>query len=269
MTAPRARRRPAALRLLLSALLVLPLAACGSGGGSGPGDADGAGAGADGGDTALTVLAAASLTDVLEEAKPLYESERGVELRLSFAGSQELAAQVREGVPADVLVTADSTSMDGVADRTEGPVVIAENELTIVTAPGNPEDVTGLADLAREDLTVVLAAPEVPVGRYGQQILDEAGVRVNPASQETNVRSVLTKVTLGEADVGIVYATDAASAGDRVATVTIPAAQNVLAEYPAAALSEAPNPVEAAAFVSWLRSDRAVELLETAGFRVP
>ncbi|WP_103500982.1 molybdate ABC transporter substrate-binding protein [Streptomyces sp. SM14] len=267
MTAPRARRRPAVLRLLLSALLVLPLAACGSGGGSGPGDADGAGA--DGGDTALTVLAAASLTDVLEEAKPLYEREHGVELRLSFAGSQELAAQVREGVPADVLVTADSTSMDGVADRTEGPVVIAENELTIVTAPGNPEGVTGLADLAREDLTVVLAAPEVPVGRYGQQILDEAGVRVNPASQETNVRSVLTKVTLGEADAGIVYATDAASAGDRVATVTIPAAQNVLAEYPAAALSEAPNPGEAAAFVTWLRSDRAVELLETAGFRVP
>ncbi|NJQ05443.1 molybdate ABC transporter substrate-binding protein [Streptomyces lonarensis] len=265
MTAPTPLPRRRLRTALCAALLVLPLAACGGGDGDGGSDGANGQAGAE-----VTVLAAASLTDVLEEAAPLFEQAHdGVDLRFSFAGSQELAAQVREGLPADVLVTADTTTMADVADRTGEPVVVATNELTLVTASGNPEGVADLADLARDDLTVVLAAPEVPVGRYGEQVLADAGVEVAPASLETNVRSVLTKVALGEADAGIVYASDAASVGDRVTAVPLPAERNVLAEYPAAVLTEAPHPEAAADFVAWLGSAEAAELFTAAGFRVP
>lgn len=149
------------------------------------------------------------------------------------------------------------------------PAVIARNELVIVTPPGNPAGVTDLAGLGRDGLRLVLAAPEVPAGRYGEEILDRAGVTVTPVSQEPNVRAVLSKVRLAEADAGLVYATDAASAGDAVDTFPIPAGQNVVAEYPAAVLNSTAHPDEAAAFVAWLGSAPAQELLTDAGFAAP
>ncbi|WP_129840678.1 molybdate ABC transporter substrate-binding protein [Streptomyces sp. RFCAC02] len=263
--APRPRHRRARTALLPAVLAAALLSACGSD--DGPGGAD-----ASGGDTVeLTVLAAASLTDVFDAMSGTYEdSHPGVTLRFSFAGSQELAAQVREGVPADVLVTADTTTMDGVADLTEDPAVIARNALTLVTPPGNPAGVTGLDDLADPGLRLVLAAPEVPAGRYGRQILDDLGIDARPDSEEANVRAVLSKVQLGEADAGLVYVTDATAAGeDAVTTVPIPEEDNVVASYPAAALTEAGHPEEAAAFVDWLTTDDAQEILNDAGFTGP
>lgn len=251
------------IRLLAGAALsAVLLAGCGSG--SDSDSANGTGS------TGLTVLAAASLTDVFTEAADRFAQEHeGVTVEFSFAGSQELAAQIQQGVPADAVVTADTATMESVAEETGEPAVIARNELVIVTPPGNPAGVEDLTDLAQDGLRLVLAAPEVPVGRYGEEILDRAGVSVTPVSQEPNVRAVLSKVRLGEADAGLVYATDAASAGEDVLTFPIPAEQNVIAAYPAAVLNTSEHPDEAAAFVAWLGTEPARDLLTAAGFVTP
>ncbi|MEU1779840.1 molybdate ABC transporter substrate-binding protein [Streptomyces abikoensis] len=249
------------VRTALAAALLLPLAtACGSGDKSDDAKQR----------TTLTVLAAASLTDVFKQAGALYEKEHpGTKVNFSFAGSQELAAQVRQGAPADALVTADTKTMDGLAQQTNAPTTIAKNRLTIATAPGNPKKIQGLSDLSNPTLKVVLAAPEVPAGRYSKKVLDQQHVDVKPVSQEPSVRAVLSKVTLGEADAGIVYVTDATAAGNKVATVTIPDDRNAVAAYPAATLKGSKHTKESADFVRWLSSAEAQKLLRGAGFQQP
>ncbi|MEV5603873.1 molybdate ABC transporter substrate-binding protein [Streptomyces sp. NPDC052299] len=258
MTSASPQRRAAAA-LVVVGLLLTPLTACGGDDGTT-------------GDTAadLTVLAAASLTDVFKEAGAAYEKEHpGTRVTFSFAGSQELAAQVKQGAPADALVTADTKTMDGLKRDTGTPTVIAKNRLVIATGKGNPEKVGSLEDLADTGLKVVLAAPEVPVGRYSKQILDARKITVKPVSQEPNVRAVLSKVELGEADAGLVYRTDVASAAGRVDAVDIPDGQNAVASYPAATLRNSEHGAAAEAFVKWLSSPEAQEILTGAGFQQP
>ncbi|MFF3733112.1 molybdate ABC transporter substrate-binding protein [Streptomyces sp. NPDC002476] len=263
MTIPFTRRRAAAA--LVTAALLVPLAACGA-----DDEKDAAGTPAKAPGARLTVLAAASLTDVFKTAGAAYEKAHpGTKVTFSFAGSQELAAQVRQGAPADALVTADTKTMEGLKSDTGTPAVIAKNRLVIATAEGNPEKITGLKDLTRKDLKVVLAAPEVPVGRYGKQVLDAQKLHVRPVSQEPNVRAVLSKVELGEADAGIVYKTDAESAADTVDAVDIPDAQNAVASYPAATLRQSAHADAAAAFVKWLGGPEAQKILGAAGFQQP
>ncbi|MCQ4080244.1 molybdate ABC transporter substrate-binding protein [Streptomyces sp. RB6PN25] len=259
------RRRKLALPLLAAALAI-PLAACG-------GSKSAATSSSSTGSSkpaSLTVLAAASLTDVFNaEGKAYEKAHPGTTIKFSYAGSQELAAQVGQGAPADVLVTADTKTMDGLKSDTRTPTIIAKNRLTIVTAPGNPKKITSLADLAKPGLKVDLAAPQVPVGNYGAKVLQEQHLNVKPVSLETNVRAVLTKVELGEADAGIVYITDAESAKGKVATVTIPDAQNAIASYPAATLNTSKDASAAASFVAFLSSAQGQQILRSYGFQQP
>ncbi|OEU86986.1 ABC transporter substrate-binding protein [Streptomyces abyssalis] len=257
-------RRTAAA--VLTAALLVPLAACGNGQKDGGTNSEPGGAPkAD-----LTVLAASSLTDVFKTAGRTYEKENpGTKLKFSFAGSQELAAQVRQGAPADALVTADTKTMDGLKSDAGKPTVIAKNRLVIVTRKGNAEKVGNLKDLADPKLKVVLAAPEVPVGRYSRQVLDRQKADVNPVSQEANVRAVLSKVELGEADAGIVYRTDAATVPGKVDAIRIPDEENAVASYPAATLKSSKNSKAAAGFVKWLSTPEAQKLLRDAGFQKP
>ncbi|MFH8727229.1 molybdate ABC transporter substrate-binding protein [Streptomyces termitum] len=256
----------------LTAALLVPLAACSSGTGSGkaavgstPAGSASAAPRAD-----LTVLAAASLTDVFKTAGAAYEKAHpGTRLTFSFAGSQELVAQVSQGSPADVLVTADTKSMDKVRADTGTPAIIAKNRLVIATAKGNPFKVDELKDLTDAKLKVVLAAPEVPAGKYSKQILEKQNLTVKPVSQEPNVRAVLSKVELGEADAGLVYKTDAESAKDKVDAVEIPDDQNAVAQYPAATIKDSGNAEAAAAFVAWLSSPEGQKILQDAGFQKP
>ncbi|MGW8491070.1 molybdate ABC transporter substrate-binding protein [Streptomyces sp. NPDC055886] len=263
-------RRRVAAAVLTTALLV-PLAACDDDSGAKDKGTAGGSETASGAPKAdLTVLAASSLTDVFKEAGAAYEKANpGTKVTFSFAGSQELAAQVKQGAPADALVTADTKTMDGLSGDTGKPTVIAKNRLVIAVGEGNPEKVENLKDLADPKLKVVLAAPEVPVGRYSQQILDAQKTEVKPVSQEPNVRAVLSKVELGEADAGLVYKTDAATATDKVDAIEIPDAENAIASYPAATLKASEHSEAAAAFVAWLSTPAAQRILQGAGFQQP
>ncbi|NED14765.1 molybdate ABC transporter substrate-binding protein [Streptomyces sp. SID9124] len=268
---PALTRRRAAAALVVVGLLT-PLTACGSDDDTkDSGTGSSASASASGAPAAdLTVLAASSLTDVFKEAGAAYEKEHpGTKVTFSFAGSQELAAQVKQGAPADALVTADTKTMDGLKSDTGTPAVIAKNRLVIATGKGNPEKVENLKDLADTKLKVVLAAPEVPVGRYSKQILDAQKITVKPVSQEPNVRAVLSKVQLGEADAGLVYKTDVSAAAGKVDSVDIPDEQNAVASYPAATLKASKHSAAAEAFVKWLSSPEAQKFLADAGFQQP
>ncbi|MEX1105066.1 MAG: molybdate ABC transporter substrate-binding protein, partial [Ilumatobacteraceae bacterium] len=167
---------------------------------------------------AVTVFAAASLTAAFTEIGDAFMVENpDATVTFSFAASSELVTQIGEGAPADVFASADSSNMTKLIDagnnRSE-PVVFATNLAEIIVGPGNPTGITGVADLANPDLIVVMCAPEVPCGKYASKVFEQAGMTVTPKSLEENVKAVVTKVTLGEADAGIVYLTDVTAAGD-------------------------------------------------------
>jgi molybdate transport system substrate-binding protein len=217
----------------------------------------------------LTVFAAASLTEAFNQEKAtLARSAPALILTYSFAGSQTLAQQIIQGARADLFASADDRTMQRLVDAklVEAPRVFARNQLEIVVAPGNPRHVSGLRDLARPDLVVVLEDPTVPAGSYSQQALAKAEVRVRPRSLELDVKSALSKVTSGEADAAIVYASDVQAAGSKASGVAIPAGQNVVATYPIAVVRTSSNHAGAAAFVQEVLSGSGQAALEAHGF---
>ncbi len=221
----------------------------------------------------LVVSAAASLTAAFAEIATAFEkSAPGVTVRTNFAGSSTLVRQILEGAPVDVVASADEANMEKLvaAGAVKGrPEIFARNRLTILVQRGNPKGITGVADLARPDVTLALCAPQVPAGRYAREVFARAGVTVPETSQELDVKAVVTRVALGEADAGIVYVTDVRAAGDAVADVAIPSAQNVIARYPVAVLRDAKHPEEARALLRFLLGEQAQAILARHGFLPP
>lgn len=220
----------------------------------------------------VTVLAASALGEAMEAvASELRRADPPIELVVSTAGSQTLAAQILAGAPTDLFLAADREQMQRVLEAglvAGRPQVVAASRLVIVVAPGNPLGIAGLSDLADPGLTVVLATEEVPAGSYTRQALQAAGVTVSPDSLETSVRAVLTKVAIGEADAGMVYAADVHTRLD-VAAVEIPEEHNVQAVFRAAVLTTAPQPQVARRVLSFLTSPAGRAILTEHGFQAP
>lgn len=223
--------------------------------------------------TTLTVYAAASLASSFEDLGARFEETHdGVEVRFSFAGSSDLVAQIRSGAPADVFASADEATMDKLtADGLDGtePELFASNTLRIAVPPDNPADVRSLQDLAGTDLTLVVCAPEVPCGAATRAVAEAAGIELRPDSEEQSVTDVLGKVVSGEADAGLVYATDVTRAGDDVRGIDFPEAESVVNHYPIATVADSEHPVLARQFVDLVLSDAGQRVLTAAGFDRP
>ncbi|HKQ02401.1 MAG TPA: molybdate ABC transporter substrate-binding protein [Actinomycetes bacterium] len=254
-------------RIRLTAVLAvaaLALAACGGS------DDDSGGSSSAASASEIKVFAAASLTAAFTKIGDDFSAANGgTKVTFNFAGSQALATQIQQAAPADVFASADIPNMDKVKDLVNTPQNFASNLLAIVVEKGNPKGVKGLEDLASPDLKVVLAAEEVPAGKYAKQILDKAGVSVTPVSQEDNVKAVVTKVSLGEADAGIVYVTDVSAGGDKVEGVDIPEDQNVTATYPIATVKASKAQDKAQAFMDLVLSAEGQQVLKEYGFLPP
>lgn len=250
-------------------LLALAMACAAAAAACGPGGAPAAA----GGVGTVDVFAAASLQDAFGQVARDFESAHpGSHVRLEFGGSSTLVTQLLQGAPADVFASADEASMQravagGLVEGT--PRDFATNRLQIVVPAGNPAAIHSLADLARPGVVAVLCAPQVPCGAYARQALGKAGVTLTPRSEEQDVKGVVTKVALREADAGIVYTTDVLAGRPKVEGVDIPDAENVVARYPVAVLSGGHDRNGGRAFSAFLDTARARADLARFGFGSP
>jgi len=249
---------------LLVTAIAATLAACGGGD-----DDAAAGDGAVGGE--VQVFAAASLTDVFEEVATVFEEAHpDADVTFNFAGSSALVTQVAEGAPADVLATASPGTMDDAvaADVVDGsPEVFARNALVLAVPAGNPGEIAGLDGLADGERFVGLCADDVPCGTLAADVLADAGVTPSVDTYEPDVRSLLTKITSGELDAGLVYRTDAQAAGDDVEVIEVPGLAEQTTAYPTSVVRDAPNTEAAELFVELVLSDEGQAILAEAGFQ--
>lgn len=230
----------------------------------------------------LTVFAAASLSDAFQALAEVYKGENpGIEVAFNFAGSNQLATQINQGAPADVFASANWEQMEsaiaGGRIDAAAPRRFATNRLVVAFPSENPANIMTIEDLAAPDTLVVLAAEQVPVGRYTLEFLDKAAadpafgnsfmedVLANVVSYEENVRAVLNKVALGEADAGIVYLSDVAGV-EGISHLEIPDALNSTAEYPIGVLSDSGKIDMAASFVELVLSSNGQAILAEYGF---
>ncbi|HVN85035.1 MAG TPA: molybdate ABC transporter substrate-binding protein [Candidatus Binatia bacterium] len=221
----------------------------------------------------VVVFAAASLTGAFQALGAEFEkSHPDLKVQFNFGGSPTLVQQIQQGAPADVFASADEANMKKLADS--GALAgaarpFARNQLQIAVPAGNPKRIEALGDLTKPGLTIALCGPTVPCGRYAAEAFSKAGVTPPAASQELDVKAVLTKVSLGEADAGIVYVTDVRAAGTKVTGVDIPESLNVIARYPIAAVKNAPSAATAAAVIDFVLSPDGQRILASFGFLPP
>jgi molybdate transport system substrate-binding protein len=222
-----------------------------------------AGAGA----TRITVYAAASLTEVFPRIAPAP--------RYNFAGSDQLAAQINAGAPADVFASASPKQTEllyhnGVLRK---PIVFATNKLIVIVPRSNPSGIHSVYDLRGHGVKVIVGTPTVPVGAYTNQVLDSLGIKTsvmaNVVSQEPDVKSIVAKIALGEGDAGFVYKTDARPAGEKVTSILIPAWAQPPIRYEIGIVKASSHRAAAAAFIKHVTSLRGRRLLVQAGFGLP
>jgi molybdate transport system substrate-binding protein len=226
----------------------------------------------------LVVFAASSLRDAFGKlARDFEASHPGTHVALNFAGTSQLRAQVEQGAPADVFASADEEHMTALlkASRAAGPVSFTRNEPVLVVAKDSAKAIKSLADLPKAS-RLVFGSPDVPIGRYSLQILDRAAatlgadfrlrVEAKVVSHELNVRQVLAKVSLGEAQAGFVYRSDVQGKLDGITVVTLPKEYNVIAAYPIAVLTDAPHPKLARDWITLVMSAAGQRVFREAGF---
>jgi molybdate transport system substrate-binding protein len=266
----------AAQRLLAPLVALLLLAACGPSGQPSSPDAPSG---------EIVVFAAASLTDAFQDmATPFQTANPNTRLTFNFGASSQLATQLGQGVGADVFASADTTQMDNArqAGALSGPhQLFAANRLVLIAPKDNPRKLASVKDLANDGVKFVTAQPSVPIGQYTQQLLDKAvadptygadfktKVNANTVSQEDNVRQVVAKVQLGEADAAIVYSTDATpQVRDQLAIIQVPDALQTLAAYPIA-VAKGNNSAAGQAFVAYVLGADGQAVLAKWGFLPP
>jgi molybdate transport system substrate-binding protein len=231
----------------------------------------------------LTVFTAASLTGAFTEIGQIYENETGVQAVFNFDGSQALRTQIENGAYADVFASANTKHMNALRGENlmnnSTVSIFTENKLALIIPRDNPAKIESLSDLAKPGVKIVIGTKDVPVGDYAMQIINKlandtaygpeykANVTANIISQETNVNYVVTKVALGEADVGFAYVSDITEdLSDKVDQVAIPDEYNIIAQYPIGVLGESKYPAEAEEFISLVESDEGRAILEKYGF---
>ena len=229
------------------------------------------GCGGGGDNTTITVLAASSLTGAFTELGQDFEDQHsGVTVKFAFDSSATLAQQATGGAPADVLATADTETMASAKSaQASTPTVFATNVMVLATPKSNPADIQSFADLDKPSVKYVVCVPTAPCGKIGQELLGQNHITVKPVSQEVDVKSVLAKVTEGEADAGIVYTTDAVAAGDQVTSVAIPGSSQQLTKYPIVTLQQSDHADLAQKFIDLVTGSSGQQVLQKAGFGKP
>jgi molybdate transport system substrate-binding protein len=220
----------------------------------------------------VNVFAAASLKDAFTTLGQQFEAAHpGVTVVFNFGPSSGLATQIAQGAPADVFASASTKNMDQVvtAGAALSPTSFASNVMEIVVPAKNPAAITALADLAKPGVKVALCQSAAPCGVTAAKVFSNAKLTVTPVTQEVDVKAVLTKVTLGEVDAGVVYVTDVRAAGAQVRGIEISTDVNASTKYPIATVTEAPNKATAQAFTDYVLSAEAASVLSAAGFAKP
>ena len=228
----------------------------------------------------LIVFAAASLNDAFSELGQAFTAKHGVGVVFNFAGSSQLSAQLQEGAVADVFASANEVQLETAVahNRIQADSVtpFATNQLSLIVPADNPAQISTLADLGQPNVQIILAVPGVPVRGYSDAVIHMLDVSLqekiyaNVVSEEENVRQVVAKITLGEADAGLVYRSDITpSVAPNVLQLPLPEAQGVVARYPIAITADAPQPTTAQQFVAFALSAEGQAILTKWGFGSP